>query len=53
MAQMVKHLPLAQVIIPGSWDRALRQALWSVGNLLLPLPTPPPTSTLSLSLSNK
>ena len=37
MAQYVKRLPSAQVMISGSWDRALCQAPGSVGNLLLPL----------------
>ena len=55
VAQLVKHLPLAQVMIPGSWDRVLHQVLCSVGSLLLPLPAAPPgcacLHTLSLSLS--
>ena len=37
MAQLVKHLPEAQVIIPGSWDPAPPQAPCSTGSLLLPL----------------
>ena len=46
VAQLVKCVLLAQVMILGSWD----QAPCSVGSLLLPLPlcTPP---MLSLSLS--
>ena len=38
MAQSVKHLPLAQVMIPGSWDEIQRHALSSAGSLLLTLP---------------
>ena len=51
---LVKCLPLAQVIIPGSWDRTL--TLLSKGSLLLlplhfsPLPACP---VCSLSLINK
>ena len=37
VAQLVKRLPLAQVTIPRSWDRALSQAPHSAGSLLLPL----------------
>ena len=40
VAQSLKRLPLAQVIIPGSWDRALHRVLCSAGSLLLPLPLP-------------
>ena len=46
----VKRLPLPQVMIPGSWDRAQCQAPCSAGNLLLPLPLC--LLMLSLSLSN-
>ena len=49
-AQSVKQLPWAQAMISGSWDRVLRWALCSVGNLLLPLPLP---LCLSLSQVNK
>ena len=52
VAQSVKHLPSAQVMISGSWDGALGQAPCSVGSLLLPPPLPP-ACELSLSLSNK
>jgi len=38
VAQSVKHLPLAQVMIPGSWDGALHPAPCSAESLLLPLP---------------
>ena len=47
---VVEHLPLAQVMIPGSWDQALSQAPCSVGSLLLPLPLPPYVHMLFLSL---
>ena len=57
VAQSVKHLPLAQVMIPGSWDQAPHWAPFSEGSLLLPLPLPlpaaPPAYVLSLSQSNK
>ena len=36
-AQSVKHLPLAQVMISGSWDWAPREAPCPMGCLLLPL----------------
>ena len=42
VAQMVKHLPSAQVMIPGSWDRALHRASCLEGSLLLPHPHPHP-----------
>ena len=48
VAQFVKHLPLAQVMIPGSWDGALRQGPGSLGSLLLPLPLLLPLLVLSL-----
>ena len=40
VAQWVKPLPSARVMISGSWDRAPHRALCSAGNLLLPLPLP-------------
>ena len=49
----VKHMPLAQVGISGSWDRTLCycQALYSVGCLpLLPMLPTPTTQAYSLSL---
>ena len=49
MAQSVKHLPPAEVLIPGSWDQALHQTPYSAGSLLLPLLLP----LLVLSLSVK
>ena len=49
MAQSVKHLSLAQVMILGSWDRAL-PSVWS---LLVSLPLPlPRSSLLPLSVSH-
>jgi len=57
VAQLVKGLPLAQVMIPGSGDRAPSPDVCSAGSLLVPLPLPaaPPACAraLSLSLSNK
>ena len=41
----------AQVMISGSWDRALLQASFSVGSLLLPLLLPLPTPAHVLALS--
>ena len=38
VAQLVKQLPLAQVMIPASWDRVPHRAPCSAGSLLLPLP---------------
>ena len=40
VAQSLKCLPSAQVMIPGSWDPVLHQGPCSVGALLLPLPCP-------------
>ena len=52
MAQSVKHLPLAQVVISGSWNQVPHWALCSAGSLLLPLPLSLPLiMLLSLSLS--
>ena len=52
VAQSVKRLPLAQVMIPGSWVRALQQAPCSGGSWLVPLsPSAPPHHSFSLSLS--
>ena len=51
----VKHLSLAQVIIPGSWDQVPHQDPFSVESLLLPLPAAPRfvlSLLLSLSLSD-
>ena len=48
---VVKRLPSAQVMIPGSWDRAPHRAPCSEGSLLLPLPLPLLVFPLSLSLS--
>jgi len=53
LAQSVKRLPSAQVMIPGSRDRAPRQTPCSAGSLLLPLLVAPPAYALSLSLSVK
>ena len=37
LIQLVKHLLLALVMIPGSWDQALHWAPFSAGSLSLPL----------------
>ena len=46
VGQLVEHLTLAQVMIPGSWDQLPGQAFCSVGTLLLPLPLPLPLPCL-------
>ena len=51
VAQSVKHLPLAQVVVTESWDQDPSQAPCSVGSLLLPLPLP--LLVLTLSQINK
>ena len=53
VAQSVKHLPTAHVMVPGSWDRAPHQAPCSLGSLLVPLSLLLPMYALSLSLSAK
>ena len=53
VAQWVKPLPLAQVVISGPWDRAQHWALCSVGSLLPPLSLPTSLPTCDLFLSNK
>ena len=40
MVQLVKHLPLAQVMVSEPWDQAPHWAPYSVGSLLLPLLLP-------------
>ena len=50
-AELVKHLPLAGVMMPGSWDQVLSWDPCSVGSLLLPLPLPLLVCMLSFSLS--
>ena len=37
-AQIIKYLPLAKVMISGSWDQAPHQALCSAGRLPLLFP---------------
>ena len=44
----VKHLPLAQIMILGSWDSVLNWAPCSAGNLLLRLPATPSVCALSV-----
>ena len=57
VAQLVKHLPSAQVMIPESPDQVPHPAPCSAGSLFLPLPATPPTCarsrSLLLSLSDK
>ena len=53
VVQLVKHLPLAQVMIPESWDQAPSQAPRSAGNLLFPLPLPLLDTSAHSLLSNK
>ena len=50
VAQPVKHLPLAKVMILRSWNRVPHWAPCSVGSLLLPLP-PSAVCACSSSLS--
>ena len=40
VTQSVKHLPSAQIMIPGSWDRGLGWAPCSAMSQLFPLPLP-------------
>ena len=49
----LKPLPSAQVMIPGSWDRAPHRALSSAGSLLPPLSLPASLPTCDLCQSNK
>ena len=49
VAQLDKHLPRPQVMIPDSWDGAPGGAPCSVGSLLLPWPASTPACALSLS----
>ena len=49
----LEPLPLAQVMIPGSWDRAPHWALCLAGSLLPPLSLPASLPTCDLCLSNK
>ncbi|XP_054365653.1 protein YIPF4 isoform X1 [Mirounga angustirostris] len=53
VAQLVKRLPLAQVMILESLDRVPHRAPCSAGGLLLPLTLPPLMCSLSFSLSLK
>ena len=48
--QWVKRLPLAQVMIPESWDQALHRAPCSEGSLFLPLSLTPFSPAQALSL---
>ena len=53
MAQSVKHLPLAQVMIPGSQGTEAYIGLSAQQSLLLPFSLHLPLPLLMLSLSNK
>ena len=53
VAQWVKCLPSARVMIPGSCNRVPHRAPTSMGSLLLPLPLPLPIPLLVLTLSVK
>ena len=53
MTQLVKHLPSAQVMFSGSWDRALCLAPHSAGSLSLRLPLPTAVRSQALYLINK
>ena len=57
VVQLVQHLPLACIMISGSWDRALHGAPCSVGGSVSPSPSAPPppicARALSLKLINK
>ena len=46
---MVEHLPLAQVVIPGSWDQVLHQAPYREPAS----PSAYVSASLSVSLMNK
>ena len=48
VAQWVKPLPSAQVMISGSWDRGPHRALCSAGSLLPPLSLPASLPTFNL-----
>ena len=50
VARSFKRQPLAQVMIPGSWDGAPGLGPCSAGSLLLPLPLPFPSLGLSDTL---
>ena len=53
VAQSVKWLPSAWVMISGSWNHAPHWALCSMGSLLLPLPLPATLLACALSVSIK
>ena len=53
VAQWVKPLPSAQVMISGSWGQAPHRALCSAGSLLPPLSLPASLPACALCLSNK
>ena len=53
VAQLVKCLPSAQVMIPGSWDQAPCPDLSLAGSLLFSVPLPAAPPACALSPSNK
>ena len=53
VAQWLKPLPLAQIMISGSWVPVPRRALCSAGSLLPPLSLPASLPAYDLRLSNK
>ena len=53
VSQSVRHLPLAQIVVSGSWDWALHSDPWSAESLLLPVFCPSPLLVLALSQINK
>ncbi|XP_034513918.1 bone marrow stromal antigen 2 isoform X1 [Ailuropoda melanoleuca] len=53
LAQSVKRLPSAQVMVSRSWNGVPHQAPCSAGSLLLPLPPPAAPPSCALSLINK
>ena len=56
VAQWVKCMPLAQVMIPGVWDPARHRAPCSAGESASPTPSAPPlprVCTCALSQINK
>ena len=53
MAQSVKYLSSAQVVILGSWDQAPESSSLLSGEPVSPSPSAPPPITFSLSQINK
>ena len=51
MAQFIGHLPLAKVVVLGSWDHAWCQAPCLLGSVLFPFPVPLSLPSCALSSS--